>query len=189
MKTHLPAWVLATVTFAGVLALGWVDWFTGPDLNFFVFYFLPVSAAAWYLGLRTSVVVSLLSALVWFGANDLAGRPSSAHFYAVWNTGIRLSSFLYIGFAVSKMRFLLDKEQASAAALRQALSEIKVLQGVLPICAQCKKIRDQDNAWHQLEAYISDHSATRFSHGYCPDCAKKFMEEAGLAMRKTEPGG
>jgi len=57
--------------------------------------------------------------------------------------------------------------------LQNALSEIKTLQGILPICAECKKIRDDQGYWYQIEKYIHDHSDAEFSHSICPDCAKK----------------
>ncbi len=53
------------------------------------------------------------------------------------------------------------------------LREIRHLEGLLPICASCKKIRDSHGNWFQIEAYIRDHSDAEFSHGICPDCAKK----------------
>jgi YesN/AraC family two-component response regulator len=57
--------------------------------------------------------------------------------------------------------------------LQQALASIKTLSGLIPICASCKKIRDDQGYWKQLEAYISEHSGAEFSHGICPDCAIK----------------
>lgn len=57
--------------------------------------------------------------------------------------------------------------------LREALSQIKTLRGFLPICAFCKKIRDDEGYWQQMEKYIRDHSDAEFSHGICPDCLKK----------------
>jgi PAS domain S-box-containing protein len=57
--------------------------------------------------------------------------------------------------------------------LKQALAEIKKLSGFLPICASCKKIRDDKGYWQQIEQYISDHSEALFSHSLCPDCARK----------------
>ncbi len=61
--------------------------------------------------------------------------------------------------------------------LQKALSEVKTLRGFLPICASCKKIRDDKGYWTQIEAYISKHSDAEFSHGMCPDCAKKWYPE------------
>lgn len=58
-------------------------------------------------------------------------------------------------------------------ALQKALGDIKTLTGLLPICANCKKIRDDKGYWNQIEDYISEHSAAEFSHGLCPQCAEK----------------
>ncbi|GAB6095624.1 hypothetical protein JCM14469_18760 [Desulfatiferula olefinivorans] len=57
--------------------------------------------------------------------------------------------------------------------LRQALDHIKTLQGIVPICCFCKKIRDDKGYWDQVEVYVSKHSNAEFSHGICPDCMEK----------------
>jgi PAS domain S-box-containing protein len=61
--------------------------------------------------------------------------------------------------------------------LQQALDEVRTLRGIVPICANCKKIRDDKGFWNQVEKYISDHTEARFSHGICPDCAKELYPE------------
>ena len=63
------------------------------------------------------------------------------------------------------------------ADLQEALSQVKTLSGFLPICASCKKIRDDKGYWNQIEAYIQDHSEAEFSHGICPECATKLYPE------------
>jgi hypothetical protein len=62
----------------------------------------------------------------------------------------------------------------------KALQEIKILSGFLPICSSCKKIRDDKGYWNQIEVYIRDHSEAEFSHGICPDCAKKLYSDLDL---------
>jgi len=71
-----------------------------------------------------------------------------------------------------------DAEELAARVneLEDALANVKQLQGMLPICSYCKKIRDDRNCWEQLEGYISRHSDTRFSHGICPDCMTAVMK-------------
>lgn len=64
--------------------------------------------------------------------------------------------------------------------LRSALSEVKILRGFLPICASCKKIRDDKGYWNQIETYISNHSEAQFSHGLCPDCARKLYPDLNI---------
>ncbi|XPS86622.1 PAS domain protein [Desulfosarcina variabilis str. Montpellier] len=61
--------------------------------------------------------------------------------------------------------------------LKEALNKVKVLSGMLPICASCKKIRDDKGYWQRIESYISEHSEAVFSHSLCPDCAKKLYPE------------
>ena len=65
-----------------------------------------------------------------------------------------------------------EKEQL-IADLQSVLSQVKTLSGLLPICASCKKIRDDQGYWNQIESYIRAHSEAEFSHGICPECAKK----------------
>ena len=75
--------------------------------------------------------------------------------------------------------YLAKKRQADAARsslivqLEASLSTIRKLSGLLPICASCKRIRDDKGYWNQLETYISEHSEAEFSHGFCPECMKK----------------
>jgi sensor domain CHASE-containing protein len=61
--------------------------------------------------------------------------------------------------------------------LENALAEVKTLSGMLPICSQCKKIRDDKGYWNQIESYIGKHSDAQFSHGICPDCAKELYKD------------
>ena len=67
----------------------------------------------------------------------------------------------------------LTKLEKANRQLQKALSEIKELSGLLPICSSCKKIRNDNGYWEQIEGYIRDHSKAEFSHSICPDCAKK----------------
>lgn len=67
--------------------------------------------------------------------------------------------------------------QEQLAQLNQALNEVQQLRGIIPICASCKNIRDDQGYWHQVESYIRDHSQADFSHGICPSCAKKMYPD------------
>ena len=61
--------------------------------------------------------------------------------------------------------------------LQEALAKVKTLSGLPPICASCKKIRDDKGYWNQIESYIGKHSDAQFSHGICPDCARRLYPE------------
>lgn len=73
--------------------------------------------------------------------------------------------------------------------LNKAIEEVITLRGILPICANCKKIRDDKGYWNQIESYIRDHSEAEFSHSICPDCAKTlYPEYTGICPDHSEDG-
>jgi PAS domain-containing protein len=72
--------------------------------------------------------------------------------------------------------------------LQEALASVKTLGGLLPICASCKKIRDDEGYWNQVEQYIGKHTDAKFTHGICPDCGKKALEDYyRTKKKKVEP--
>jgi PleD family two-component response regulator len=73
---------------------------------------------------------------------------------------------------IREQRDLLARQKEE---LEAALARVKQLEGIIPICMYCKKIRDDQKSWHQLERYISEHSEAVFSHGVCPDCLAEQM--------------
>lgn len=76
--------------------------------------------------------------------------------------------------------------QTRERELSKALSEIKTLKGIVPICSFCKKIRDDNGYWEKVETYVKKHSHADFSHGICPDCAKKHYPELNLEVSQHE---
>ncbi len=74
------------------------------------------------------------------------------------------------------LRYAIERQRL-LAELQTALSEIHTLSGLLPICAHCKKIRDDQGYWSQIESYIQKRSQARFSHGICPDCMLKLYPQ------------
>jgi DNA-binding response OmpR family regulator len=89
----------------------------------------------------------------------------------------RVQSMVRIKRAETTLREKEAEQQKLIAQLREALAEIKTLKGFIPICASCKKIRDDEGYWNQLEAYITEHTEAVFTHGICPQCAAKYEEE------------
>jgi DNA-binding NtrC family response regulator len=90
-----------------------------------------------------------------------------------------------IRYAIERKRTL-EEQIRLISQLQEALAKVKQLSGLLPMCASCKKIRDDNGYWNQLEAYISDHSEADFSHGICPECVKKLYPEYAHAFDAYE---
>ena len=78
---------------------------------------------------------------------------------------------------ITERKRLEEEREVLINALQEALENVKKLSGMLPICASCKKIRDDKGYWNQLESYISQHSEVLFSHGLCPECMEKALGE------------
>ncbi len=81
-----------------------------------------------------------------------------------------------------------DNQASLISELQQALSDVKRLKGLLPICAHCKKVRNDTGYWQQVETYIESRSEAQFSHGICPDCIQKYYAEYadGIEAKKSK---
>jgi hypothetical protein len=186
------------------LAVGVLDYVTGFEISFSIFYLLPIGLATWFSGWQKGVLMAGLGALIW-GAVEYLGMAHYSHFIILyWNAAVRLGFFLIVVFLLSSVRTwgdelarrveertaLLAKEieerkraevecEVVIAELRDVLSNVKHLRGLLPICASCKRIRDDRGYWNEVEEYIRKHSEADFTHGICPDCAKKLYPGIG----------
>jgi len=74
---------------------------------------------------------------------------------------------------ITDRKYAEASQQALLQELQASVAEVKVLRGILPICANCKRIRGEDGGWEAVESYVRDHTNAEFTHGLCPDCAKK----------------
>jgi AmiR/NasT family two-component response regulator len=81
-----------------------------------------------------------------------------------------------LSIAVARFADLMEVRRLNEE-LRTALNQVKLLSGLLPICSGCKRIRDDQGYWHQVECYIREHSEVEFSHGICPECYKRLYPE------------
>ncbi len=106
------------------------------------------------------------------GANDFLSKPTDRE---------ELRARIQVGVRVIQLQTELA---ARVSELEQAIGNIKVLQGLLPICCYCKKIRDDQNYWQQVEEYVVRHSDAQFSHGVCPDCYEEVLKPQVLALKR-----
>ena len=106
-------------------------------------------------------------------SGEMATSLFSAQIIPINNQKFVLSSFSDI---TARKRAEEDREKL-IQELKEALEKVKTLSGMLPICASCKKIRDDKGYWRQIESYIRDHSEAEFTHGICPDCFKKLYPD------------
>jgi GAF domain-containing protein len=120
------------------------------------------------------------------GIIGLANKPSD---FTDKDAGIASVFGELAAVALANSRYL-DLLNEKTVSLERALSEVKTLRSLLPICANCRKVRDDEGLWSQLDAYLSSHTDTRFSHGLCPDCMRKLYPEYADSVieRLNSPG-
>ena len=120
-------------------------------------------------GRREDIVMGLQA-----GANDYVTKPfDREELRARMQVGLRM---------IELQQSLADRVKA----LEEALTRVKQLQGLLPICSYCKKIRDDQNYWQQVESYISEHSEAQFSHSICPDCYERLVKPELDQLRRLQ---
>jgi hypothetical protein len=87
---------------------------------------------------------------------------------------------------ITERKRLQDDLTDKVVLLEAALAKVKLLEGIIPICMYCNKIRDDKESWQHLEAYISRHSEAHFSHGICPECFQKANSEIEADLEKIK---
>ena len=132
-------------------------------------------------GLRSMLTLPLISANQVIGALHFRSKKIKAYDDRDLRLGERIAD--QIAGAIANAQLFTERKRAEGEreklilTLQKALSEVKALSGLLPICSSCKKIRDDKGYWNQIEAYIRDHSEANFSHSICPECAQKLYPE------------
>lgn len=165
-----------------------VDLQTPGGIAAAVAYMAAVFAVLW-LGphLRaplTILVATICSALT--GLGYFLSPPGGVLWMVALNRGVALLAIWLT--AITGLRYAAAREQLlylTRLRERRAREEAKTLSGLLPICAHCKDIRDDEGYWRQLEEYITSHSEAHFSHGFCPKCQQEYY---GEYLKETPEG-
>ncbi|MBI4912988.1 MAG: DUF4118 domain-containing protein [Acidobacteria bacterium] len=157
--------------------LAWLDLSTGTRIRLGPVYALPVMLTSWNLGRTWGIAAALFSALLWHGIQVFVLHESGIPFYRHWDMANGLLSFLAISYAVIWAKQILLRVEEANVHLQEALEQVRTLEGMLPICAWCHKVRDDQGLWEQVESYVSKHSKAQWTHGICPSCAEKIKQE------------
>ncbi len=157
LLTTLPLWLpmvylLAHLTFE-------IKWALKISLLFYLILLIP---GVFYIALNMDTVYSSNVANIYIS--------NAIYIFCIYAVGK-----LFLHYA--RIEVLKEQTETENKALQEALKNVKTLSGLLPICANCKKIRDDEGYWQDVAVYIRDHSEADFSHGICPECAKALYPE------------
>jgi K+-sensing histidine kinase KdpD len=122
----LPA--IRLVTLMILVLIGWLDYLTGYEFGFFIFYFIPVAIAAWYGGRMPGLVNAVMCAVCWYLSDHYTSHPYSKAYFIYWETFMRLASFVTTALSVSRIRTLVLSEERMLAELLEARALLGGLQ-------------------------------------------------------------
>jgi hypothetical protein len=155
--------ILCLLTAVAVLA---VDYVTGRYIQFPIIYALPVGMAAWRrkkaAAYGTGVFLPFARVVFYFPWHEAQSLSIAAY-----NALINICALLLYAYLVDRI----------ARQTKTLKKKMRVLEGILPICASCKRIRTDKGEYEQMEKFITEHSEASFSHGICPECAEKLYPD------------
>lgn len=151
-----------------------IDFFTGSVIQFPFMFVVPVGLAAWYNGARWGLAFAVILPLIRLYFTIIFPVPWSFSI-SVANTVIRIA--ILVGYVLLIAHVAKQKKELER--------ELNILEGILPVCSFCKKIRDESSIWHPMENYITERSEASFSHGLCPECKER---QYGDYLRQRKRG-
>ena len=107
-KRHLIINIMSLIT---LFVITWLDFITGYEFGFFIFYFIPVSISSWLNGMNAGLLMACMSAACWYLSDYYSHHPYSKAYLIYWEMGIRWLTFLITAFTVAKIRELMDREK------------------------------------------------------------------------------
>lgn len=140
-----------------------IDRITPPGAQVFVYFTIPILLVSWNNSLRWGMVLAFGLPILRFGEALVFENRFSQAVYA-FNAVNRMLVFGVLVWIV--------------AELRKQLATTKLMQGLLPICASCKKMKNEKQEWQVLEEYVMEHTEATLTHGVCPDCMKRDFPDA-----------
>jgi hypothetical protein len=127
-KRHLIINIISLIT---LLIISWLDFITGYEFGFFIFYFIPVSISAWFNGRQAGLLMGCMSAACWYLSDFYSHHPYSKSFLIYWEMWIRWITFLTTAFTVAKIRELMEREKQLKIELTKVIKDNDELRELL----------------------------------------------------------
>jgi hypothetical protein len=189
----VPSGVVASACLAGTALIGALDFVTGDeiDIALTLLYLIPISVATWRLGPGLGIVLSFAAAVTsWFDLVAGLGGQTRLHVHALyWNGFFEFAVFLGFTLTLSELKTHLGEERRAKREAEEALAMVKKLTSLLPMCASCKKVRDDAGIWEPFDAYLLHHTDTQVTHGLCPNCLIELYPEQYRRLQEKERAG
>ena len=174
--------VLANTALLAVV--GGLDYATDTEIQFSVFYFLPIGLAAWFIGPKWALATAVICSVCWWGIDAASGRVYRTEVIELFNYTLRLVAFTVIAIVVSRLcqardreRRLNDELQATIAELRSSAAEIDALRSEIQrVCAWTNRIQSEGK-WMPLDRFLADKLHFKISHGISEEGAEQLRRQ------------
>jgi hypothetical protein len=150
---------------------------TPDQLSFGTLYFFPVAWATWAGGLPWGLAAAGAASAAW-GIGNYAASPVYDHVpLRLWTMGNDLLTYGFMAWLVDRFRGVLTAQEAAMRELQKALDAVQTLEGLFPVCAWCRRVRDDQGYWSRIEDYLARQKGALVSHGICPECKERARAE------------
>lgn len=156
--------------------IGYLDYLTGYEVSFAIFYLLPVLGAAWLIGRRAGLAFAFLAAGTWMLADHADGHIYSHRIFFVWNGINRLAMGVGMALLAGALRKRVDHQKALIMDLRRALLASSELSAQIPYCPICGDLRTDDGYEKELREFLSMHAEPKSLGRACLACAERRAE-------------
>jgi K+-sensing histidine kinase KdpD len=188
-------WLAISATL--ILLFSGFEYLTGSQLQFSVFYFIPIALLAWYVGLEFSFAAAVISAVAWWVVDFAGGRSYAMPVTGAANYALRLASFIVLAVVIARLRRAREREHHlneqlanTVADLQKSLAEINELRGQIQrVCAWTHRI-ESEGKWVPMDQFLAEKLHLTISHGMSEEAAQKFLDEgldpAGLQADRPQ---
>ena len=187
-KTNRNISILYIFSMIGSAVIFLLDLSLPLGLSVSMTYTLVVLLSLWLPSLKSGLLMATLcSVLIIVGA--LFSPQGGDVLKGIVNRGLALFVIWSTAVIIFQKKLLEQRQKKIELEREKALRQIKVLSGLLPICASCKKIRDDQGYWSQIESYLEKHSEAEFSHSMCPECSDKLYGDKDWYIKMKQKKG
>jgi len=172
MKCRYDSRIGILLLLAFILGISYVDYASGFKFSLFPLYLIPIALISWNEKITVTILSSVLASIIIL-IKDIYYRTLVTD-YAYWDLFIKILLLFITSFMIWKIRNLIIENDRAVGELRQSLSEIQELREMIPICAWCHSVRNDEGFYEKIESYLNKHTGSKLTHGICPSCVEKY---------------
>lgn len=177
-KIGIPSYIIF------ILALGYLDYISGFKFSLFPLYLIPIIIISWNENIGIVILSSIMASIIITIKDVHSTFELNRDVYLYWDISVKVLILLLISYTIWRIRSLMFEKDQLNIRLQHSLTEIQELREMIPICAWCHSVRNDEGFYEKIETYLSKVTGSQLTHGICPTCTEKYYGHFG-----KPPGG